>query len=117
MALAVAYLFLVRSMRCIGLLAIALALSSCTAAVIGPYAGAVGATDAQQIGRLAATDPGIRYRHVFYIHVVRPGCVFVECYQALGGSVKSTFIACKRSGNWVLDWRSIDNQGPVIITE
>ena len=104
-------------MHCFGLLAIALVLSSCNAAVIGPYGGSLSATDAREIGRLAATDPGIRYRHVFYIHAIRPGCVFVECYHALGGSVKSTFTACKHSGNWVLDWHSIDNQGPLIITE
>jgi len=95
---------------------IALALNSCAAAVIGPYAGYVSATDVREIEKLAATDTGIRYRHVAYIHAIRPGCVFVESSEALGGSLKTTFIACKQTGTWVVDWHSIDNQGPVIIT-
>jgi hypothetical protein len=103
-------------MRRFWMLAIALALSSCTAAVIGPYAGSVSATDVREIAKLAATDTGIRYRHVAYIHAVRRGCVFVESTEALGGSSKTTFLAYKRSGSWVVDWHSIDNQGPVIIT-
>jgi hypothetical protein len=98
------------------MITIALALSSCTAAVIGPDAASVSATDVREIERLAASDPGIEYRHVVYIHAIRRGCVFVESSQAFGGSFKSTFTACKLSGRWVVDWHSIKNQGPVIIT-
>ena len=94
-----------------------MALASCAAAVVGPYAGAVSAGDVREIEALVSTHSEIHQKQVVYIHAVRPSCVFVESSQALGGFLRSTFRVCKRSGRWTLDEHSIQNQDEVGITE
>jgi hypothetical protein len=98
-----AYLILVRSMRCLGLLSIAVGLSSCTTTFIGAYADSISAGDRREIEALVATTLGIHHKEIVYVQVVRPDHVWVESAQPINGWLKTNFIARKRQGHWIIE--------------
>jgi hypothetical protein len=93
------------------------ALVSCAAQVIGPYSGSLSQQDIEEIQRLVMTRSDIHFKTVLYIHAIRPDRVYVETSNSiLGNLIRSTFIARKHAGKWIIDKRSISNYDEVIIT-
>ena len=93
---------------------LALALTSCATELIGPYAHSLSPDDLRQIHRLVAQHPDIA-QSIQYIHVTRPGCVFVETGHSLFEGVRTTFSACKRNGIWQINEHSME-QWRVVVT-
>ena len=107
----------VRSMRPLLILLLASGLVGCAAQVLGPYSGSLSQQDIQQIQSLVAARSDIHFKTVVYIHVIRPGRVYVEASNSMFGPfIRSTFTAQKRAGKWVIDSRSIDNYDQLLMT-
>jgi len=96
---------------------VALTLVGCAAQVIGPYSSSLSRDDIHQIQALVAARSDIHFKSVIYIHVIRPGRVYVEASNSMFGPfIRSTFTAQKRAGKWIIDSRSIDNYDQLIMT-
>jgi hypothetical protein len=96
---------------------VALTLVGCAAQVIGPYSSSLSRDDIHQIQALVAARSDIHFKAVIYIHVIRPGRVYVEASNSMFGPfIRGTFTAYKRAGRWIIDGRSVNNYDDIMIT-
>ena len=113
LSVAVAYLFLVRSMRILALV-MALAMTACAAQlqVVGPYASRLSSLDIREIVALFPRSPTVSPTYT-RLEATRPDRVRIT----VGGFAKSqgtwtadttsdTYTAIRRSGRWVLSGSS-----------
>src|SRR5882724_4494808 len=101
---AVAYLYLVRSMKP-QLLCVALFLTACTTTVQvrGPYAAALGSSDIRQIRRIAQELPHVGHT-LFIVDAVQRDRVRVRMREFQGsGWAGSDMYIVQRGGRWQFD--------------